>query len=117
APGGPAARAGMRFGALILAWGSMPIRDALGRVPVLWSEEPPATSEGRRLQQARFLVRGAVGARAALTFRNREEKAARTVELIAVEEPEEPKPFNVIRDILFGSPVEVRRLPAGPGYI
>jgi carboxyl-terminal processing protease len=117
APGGPAARAGMRFGAEILAWNGTPIRDALGRVPVLWSEEPPATSEGRRLQQARFLVRGTVGARAALTFRNRGERLARTVELTAVEEPEEPKPFNVVKDILFGSPIEARRLPSGPGFI
>lgn len=116
-PGGPAAGAGMRFAAEILAWSSRPIRDVLGRVPVLWSEEPPATSEGRRLQQARFLVRGTVGARAALTFRNRGEKLARTVELTAVEEPEEPKPFNVVKDILFGSPIEARRLPSGPGYI
>jgi carboxyl-terminal processing protease len=116
-PGGSAAKAGMRFGAEILAWSSMPIRDALGRVPILWSEEPPATSEGRRLQQARFLVRGAAGARASLTFRNRGETGPRTVQLTAVEEPEEPKPFNVVKNILFGSPVEVRRLPAGPGYI
>ena len=50
----------MRFGALILAWNGTPIRDVLGRVPVLWSEEPTATLEGRRLQHARFLVRGAV---------------------------------------------------------
>jgi carboxyl-terminal processing protease len=116
-PGGPAAGAGMRFAAEILAWNSAPIRDALARVPVLWSEEPPATAEGRRLQQARFLVRGAAGSRAALTFRNRGETTARTVELKAVEEPEEPKPFNVVKDILCCSPVEVRRLPAGPGYI
>ncbi len=117
APGGPAAGAGMRFAAEILTWNDAPIRDALGRVPVLWSEEPPATAEGRRLQQARFLVRAAVGSRAALTFRNRGEADARTVELKAVGEPEEPKPFNVIRDVFFGSPVEVRRLLGGPGYI
>ncbi len=116
-PGGPAARAGMRFGAEVLAWNGTPIHDALGRVPVLWSEEPPATSEGRRLQQARFLMRGTAGARAALTFRNRGEKEARTVELTAVEEAEEPRPFNVIKDVLLGSPIEARRLPAGPGYI
>ncbi|HEV7509429.1 MAG TPA: S41 family peptidase [Thermoanaerobaculia bacterium] len=116
-PGGPAAGAGMRFGAEILVWNGAPIHDALGGVPVLWSEEPPATSEGRRLQQARFLVRGAAGSKASLTFRNRGERLARTVELTAVEEPEEPKPFNVIRDILFGSPIEVRRLAEGPGYI
>ncbi|MBW8875047.1 MAG: PDZ domain-containing protein [Acidobacteria bacterium] len=51
-PGGPAAGAGMRFGAQILAWNGVSIRDALGAVQVLWSEEPPATAEGRRLQQA-----------------------------------------------------------------
>jgi carboxyl-terminal processing protease len=116
-PGGPAAGAGMRLAAEILAWNSVPIHDALARVPVLWSQEPPATAEGRRLQQARFLVRGAAGSRSALTFRNRGEAAPRTVELSAVEEPEEPKPFNVVKDILFGSPLEVRRLPSGPGYV
>ncbi|MFY9820947.1 MAG: S41 family peptidase [Thermoanaerobaculia bacterium] len=117
-PGSPAAGAGMRFGAEILTWNDAPIHDALGGVPVLWSEEPPATSEGRRLQQARFLVRAAAGSRAVLTFRNRGETRPRTVELTAVEEPEEAKPFNVAKDVLFGSPIEVRRLPAeGPGYV
>ena len=69
------------------------------------------------MQQERFLVRGAAGSRAALTFRNRGETQPRTVELTAMDEPEEPKPFNVGKDVLFGSPLEVRRLPAGPGYI
>jgi carboxyl-terminal processing protease len=115
--GGPAAGAGMRFAAEILTWNNAPIHDALAGVPVLWSEEPPATAEGRRLQQARFLVRGASGSRAALTFRNRGETVPHTVQLTAVEEPEEPKPFNVVKDVLFGSPIEVRRLAVGPGYI
>jgi len=71
-------------------------------------------------------VRGAAGSKAPVTFRNVRnvrdvrnggETSPRTVQLTAVEEPEEPKPFNVIADVLFGSPVEVRRLAAGPGYI
>ncbi|HYX26512.1 MAG TPA: S41 family peptidase [Thermoanaerobaculia bacterium] len=115
--GGPAAGAGMRFGAVILAWNGVPIHDALGAIRVLWSEEPPATAEGRRLQQARFLVRGPAGSQAPVTFRNRGEPTARTVQLTAVEEPEEPKPFNVVAGVLFGSPIEVRRLPQGPGYV
>ncbi|HEX4960639.1 MAG TPA: S41 family peptidase [Thermoanaerobaculia bacterium] len=116
-PKGPAAGAGMRFGAEVLAWNGIPIHGALGGAPVFWSEEPPATAEGRKLQQARFLVRTAVGGKAAVTFRNRGDAQARTVLLRAVEEPEAPKPFNVVKDVLFGSPVEVRRLPDGPGYV
>jgi carboxyl-terminal processing protease len=76
APGGAAARAGLRYGAEILTWNGAPIGQALDRTAVLWSGWPPATTEGRRAEQLRFLPRPPVGAAVALTFRNRGNRGA-----------------------------------------
>jgi carboxyl-terminal processing protease len=70
AAGGPAARAGLRCGAEIVRWNGMGAARALAAVPVLWSERPPATREGARLDQARLLGRAPAGARAAISFRD-----------------------------------------------
>lgn len=69
-PDGPAERAGMRWGAEILAWNDRPVASALADVPTLWADIPPATAEGRRLAQQRLLTRAPVGAQASVTFRN-----------------------------------------------
>jgi hypothetical protein len=82
--GGSAARAGMRFGAEILAWDGQPIERALDRVPVLWAARPPATAETRRAAQLRFLPRAPVGARVNVRFRNRGEAAVVEISLTAV---------------------------------
>ncbi|HEY3567163.1 MAG TPA: S41 family peptidase [Thermoanaerobaculia bacterium] len=115
-PGGPAERAGLQVGAEVLAWNGGPVRAALERVGVDWSEEPPATSEGRRLQQLRFLTHGRVGAHAAIGYRNPEAQASSTAEMVAVPEAY-PRPTGTRWDVFFGDPVAVRRLPEGTGYI
>lgn len=53
--------AGIEFGAEILEINNQPIEDALQNTSVLWSENIPATSEGERLQQYRFIGRAPVG--------------------------------------------------------
>jgi carboxyl-terminal processing protease len=113
---GPAAQAGVRIGAEIVAWNEIPAQDALAQTSIIWSEYPPATSEGIRMQQARFLGRGPVGAAAQVTFRNRGENTPRTATLTAVAAeltqtagPELPE--------LAKSAVESRVLPSGYGYI
>jgi hypothetical protein len=82
-PDGSAARAGLRHGAEISSWNGLPVAQALARVPILWAEWPPATAEARRQAQLHFLVRAPVGARAAVSCRNRGERQAATVVLTA----------------------------------
>jgi hypothetical protein len=69
-PDGPAARAGVRWGAEILSWGDRPIAVALAEVPTLWADIPPATVEGRRVAQQRLLTRAPVSTQVNMTFRN-----------------------------------------------
>jgi carboxyl-terminal processing protease len=114
--GGPAARAGLTVGAEVLAWNGGPVRSALERVSVDWSEEPPATAEGRRLQQLRFLTHGRIGARTAIGYRSPGAGAASTAEMEAVPEAY-PRPTGTRWDVFLGDPVTARRLPDGTGYI
>src|SRR5258708_5838047 len=86
-PEGAAARAGLRYGAEILGWNGRPVGQALAGVPVLWADWPPATAEARRAAQLRFLARAPVGARAAVTFRNRGAARAAAAVLIAAGRP------------------------------
>jgi carboxyl-terminal processing protease len=132
-PGGPAARAGMLYGAELLAWSSTapspgrepasPIRSpaslnaALSRVPLLWTESPPATAEARRLAQLRFLVRAPVGSRVTVSFRNRGSAAPAERTLAASPAGEEPRQVSPIRKLVFGCPVTSRTLPGGEGYL
>jgi carboxyl-terminal processing protease len=112
----PAARGGLRTGAEILAWNGAPIREALERVDVDWSEEPPVTVEGRALQRLRFLTHGPVGGSATVGFRNPGARTASTAVLTAVPE-KYPRPTGTRWDVLFGDSVETRVLRGGYGYI
>jgi carboxyl-terminal processing protease len=122
-PRGPAAAGGLRTGAEILTWNGEPVAAALARVGVDWSEEPPATAEGRALQRLRFLTHGPVGARATAGFRDpvnrpggREPGSITTAVLAAV--PEKfPRPAGTRWDVLVGDSIETRRLKGGCGYI
>ena len=66
-----------------------------------WSEEPPATAEGRRLQHLRFLTHGRIGAHAAAGYRNPGAAAASTAEMEAVPE-EYPRPTGTRWDVFLG---------------
>ncbi|HEY6547940.1 MAG TPA: hypothetical protein VI589_08530, partial [Vicinamibacteria bacterium] len=91
APGGAAARAGMKEGAEILAWGGGPTAAAVEKASCLWTDTPPATTEGRRRWQLHFLARAAVGSSVTVIWRNpNSPEEERT--LVAVEQPELPRP-------------------------
>jgi carboxyl-terminal processing protease len=117
--GGPAARAGLRPGAEILTWNRQPIAAALGAVPVLWSDRPPATREGLRFTQTRLLVRAPARARVMVSFRNPESRdgaSAQQAELIA--EPDvSPQPGSCLgaADLLLARTLDSRVIEAGSG--
>lgn len=115
-PGGPAERGGLRVGAEVLVWNARPVKEAVARVGVDWSEEPPATADGRELQRLRFLTHGPVGGHAAVGFRNPGAQAASTAVLQAVPE-QYPRPTGTRWDVLLGDSIDIRRLPDGCGYI
>ena len=82
-PGGQAALAGIEPGAEIITWNCLPIAMAISGVPVdlipyrpmrpgafANSESPQATTENHRLEQVKLLVRGPVGCKATVVFRN-----------------------------------------------
>ncbi len=116
-PGGPAEQAGIAFGAELLAWNGAPIREALARVPVIWSDAPPATSEGKKLVQLRFLPRAPAGAQAVLSYRQRGEAQPRSATLTARKAPPEPLAFNLARELLLRTPFETKTLSGDYGYI
>jgi len=143
AAGGPAARAGLRCGAQILRWNGIEAAQALAAVPVLWSERPPATREGARLEQARLLGRAPAGSRVAISFRDLPEAArgggagaaggggtrvaagagtaaavdggaaVETRELVAVAAPADRPPCLRASELLLGRTLETRTLAAG----
>jgi carboxyl-terminal processing protease len=121
AAGGPAARAGLRCGAEIVRWNGVAAARALAAVPVLWSERPPATREGARLEQARLLGRAPVGARATVSFRDPAAAAGgggavETRELVALAAPRDRPPCLRAFELLLGRTLETRTLaPAGAG--
>jgi carboxyl-terminal processing protease len=117
AAAGPAARAGVHPGDEVQSWNGRPILDALAETPVIWSEAPPATAEGRLLLQRRFLVRAPVGTRATLRARSRGSEAVVEYGLAAAPEPEAPPALDPARELLFGCGVDWKVLPGGIGYI
>jgi len=119
AAGGPAARAGLRSGAEIVRWNGVGAARALAAVPVLWSERPPATREGARLEQTRLLGRAPVGTRVAISFRDPagavdgDTAAVETRELVAVAAPADRPPCLRASELLLGRTLETRTLAAG----
>jgi carboxyl-terminal processing protease len=113
---GPASRAGVVVGAEIVSWNGIPATQALGQTSVIWGEFTPGTREGLRLQQARFLSRGPVGATAQLSFRSRGEASPHTVTLAAVAAELDIHSDPGFADLI-KAPVQSSVLPSGYGYI
>ncbi len=117
---GPAAQAGMQWGAEILTWNGLPIQQALEETATLWADTPQATREGKRLEQLRYLVRAEVGTPAEITFRN-PEGATQTTTLTA--EDDQLQTLNLTlppeKEIsaLVKSPIQTEILPGQVGYI
>lgn len=85
-PGGPAAQAGIRLKAEIIAFNDQPIETALATV-VPWSG-PFSSEHVRRLQQLRYLTRAPLGTTVSVTFRNPGAASEETATLSAVQEYE-----------------------------
>jgi len=69
-PDGPAAQAGIQWGATIFQWNGKPVAEALAETSVLWSDTPAATPQGRLLQQLAWLPRGGAGEASEVVYKN-----------------------------------------------
>ena len=118
---GPAAQAGMLWGAEILKWNGQPIQGALAGTSTIWAENSQATAEGRLLEQYHYLTRDPVGTEISLTFQNPGDDAPQTVQLIAVDDQLESLKRDIPRErdlkAVFRAPVQYEILPGGYGYI
>jgi carboxyl-terminal processing protease len=115
-PGSAAAGAGVRAGDEVVSWNGAPIGAAIATVPLLWSEHPSATAEGRRREQLHLLTRAPVGTRVELGVGGTGADP-RSVAVTAEDRPEPPSDENVLGAILFGCPVESRTLEGGVTYV
>lgn len=117
---GPAAQAGIEWGAEMVAWNGQPIQEALDQVSILWAELPHATLEGQQLEKLRFLVRAPVGNEAEITYQNPSATSPTTVRLSAVDDKLETLQRTQILNEKFNRfepPVQAEILPSGIGYI
>ena len=78
---GPAAQAGMQWGATIKKWNGTHIDEAVRNVSILWAERPKSTPEGHFLEQCRYLTRTPIGTSSTVTFQNPGEATERTITL------------------------------------
>lgn len=119
-PGGPTAKAGMTAGARILAWGGLPVDQALARTSTALGPSQP-TDVRVRHERLRFLVRAPVGVARTVTFRNRGAAARTTARLVAVDDGQETLTMTDARSVLnTGWPqklVEHSFLPGNVGYL
>ena len=113
---GPAEEAGLLWGAEILEWDGMQIEAALDQV-VPWSM-PFSTSEAKRIQQYRYLLRDPIGQKVDIVFLNPGESSPKSVTLTAVSETESFNATSVYAGYDFNAlPVDYEILPSGYGYI
>lgn len=112
---GPAARAGMKVGAVVSEFNGRPIDEAVRAVKPVTA--PFSTDFGLRYEQVRFLVRAPVGTKAAVTFENPGEEP-QTVELTAVSERESLSATSSFQGYDPNAlPVEYFVIPADLGYV
>ena len=128
-PGGAVAAAGMAPGAEILSWKGLPAKTALERVDpgalpykpltkAIGGANPPATDYGRRLEQCRLLVRGSVGSKVDVEFRNPGAVVQRYATLVAADDG---GASLALADFAsrpeLSDKIDYRVLPEGFGYI
>ena len=114
---GPAADAGIAWGAEILEWNSQLIREAVQAVSTLWASRPPATLQNVSLAQHQLLTRAPIGAERTVTFRNPGESETRKVTLTAHDDR-----YWTLERSVYGQPapseaVEFRVLKGGIGHL
>lgn len=127
--GGPADLAGIEVGAEIINWGAQPARTAIAGIAVgaipyksltgaVGNESPQATREHYRLEQARLLTRGLVGAAVEIVFRNPGSTNSRTATVTALDDA--GRTFSLLNFAVrpeFINRVDYRTLPEGYGYV
>jgi len=115
----PAAQAGMVWGAQILSWNGQPIDLAVQQVATIWADVPPATREGQRIEQYRFLTRAPIGRSVGIIFKNPGASTATCVTLTGVDDQFSTLARNYLTpDLGPGDPpVQTRVLPGGYSYI
>ena len=128
-PGGPADSAGIATGAEIIAWGGQPVKTAIGRIDVgavpfkvltgtVGGESPQATLEHYRLEQARLLTRGPVGADVQVVFKNPGSATSQTAVLTAVDDAGQGfSLLNFAKRPDLSDQIDYRILPEGYGYV
>lgn len=116
---GPAAKAGIEFGAEIINWNENSIASAINEIVPIWILSSCATDECKRLQQYRFLVRAPVGTTVSITYKNSNDSESKTVSLTA-----EDDNLQTLNDTYFfatskdqETPVSHKILNSGYGYI
>ena len=117
--GGPAAQAGLTWGAEILEWDAQPISEAAASVPTLWASRPPATAETLSIVQHQLLIRAPAGAERTVTFRNQGESQTQTATLNARDDSYRTYEKSVYWQ-MYEAPTEAVRyevLDGGVGYI
>ena len=117
---GFAENSGIRWGAEIIEWDGVPVREALEATSVLWSDSPPATQKYALFEKCMMLTRAPVGTEVTLLFRNPGQESVWGTRLRARRDmfkglkdlTQQGKPFSE-----FESPLETRLLPEKIGYI
>ena len=117
---GFAEHSGIRWGAEIIEWNGVPVREALEATSVLWSSSPPATLKYTLFEKCMMLTRAPVGSEVTLLFRNPGQEniwgtrlRARRDMFKGLEDlTRQGKPFSE-----FESPLETKILPDNIGYI
>lgn len=113
---GPAAAAGIAWGAEILEWDGLSIQDALDQV-VPWSM-PFSTDEAKRVQQYRYLLRTEIGTQVEVTYKNPGTSIAKTATITAIAERDTFSATSVYVGYDFNAlPIIYEILPSGYGYI
>lgn len=114
---GPAAEAGMEWGATILEWNGQPIDEAIAETQP-WSL-PFSTEHSLRLQQFRYLAVDPVGTEIEVTFQNQGAAAPTTAALTAVDDGREIfSRTSFYYGVDFTAlPIEYEILDSGYGYV
>ncbi len=117
-PGGPAAEAGMAWGARIIELHHSPTAAAAAATSTLWAGRPPATTQVASIVQYQLTTRAPVGTERTVTFQNPGATHTRTVVLTA--EDDDYATLDASRhrvgldDV---TPVAARMLDDGIGYV
>lgn len=120
APGGPADKAGMKWGAEIIEWDRKPVKHALEQVTLEWANVPPATADGRLAWQCRLLTRGPVGTKQDVRFKNEGAEEATSAVLAAVKSEDrtlERAAFDQDTASDDDSPVQWKMIDGGYAYV